>query len=289
VAISSKIATLFVCTFLLGICINASSAISQKEDRTSGQSGFQWLDSHRDSGDWAKLRLAFRQELEPDVPNSINGGVLAYKYKYIYRVGVFKTAALVVIGRRETEGDKSGDYFSAFNYDTRTGSRSVIEDADVLWQWKFVKLAQFQPSVTPDLAFRYVSCTECEEQTFVASFQFDPAKNRWDMRKWGRDKRLVVGETPEPDDEVVSSGCLHKISDWNADGFDDVAVWCKEVSRDQKGRTKIDSSTRVYSFKDGHFTNTTLTNSEEITVQAELCRESTGSTGSDLCKHRKNQ
>jgi len=210
---------------------------------------------------------------------------VAYKYKYIYRVGVFKTAALVVIGHRITEGDKSGDYFSAFNYDMRTGSKSAIEDADVLSEWKFVKLAQFQPSVTPDVTFRYVSCTECEEQTYVASFEYDPAKNRWDLRKWGRDKRLLVGETPEPDDEVVSFGCLHKINDWNADGFDDVVVWCKEVSQDGKGRTKIDSSTILYSFRGGHFTNTTLTGSEESAVHAELCRES---TGSNLCKHHKN-
>lgn len=76
---------------------------------------------------------------------------MAYKYKYIYRVGVFKTAALVVIGHRITEGDKSGDYFSAFNYDMRTGAKSAIEDADVLSEWKFIKLAQFQPSVTPDV------------------------------------------------------------------------------------------------------------------------------------------
>jgi hypothetical protein len=284
-SINLKITTHFVCIFLLHVSNGASFAIPQDETQASGQSEFQWLDSHRGSADWARVHLAFRQELEPDVPNNINGGVVAYKYKYIYRVGVFKTAALVVIGHRITEGDKSGDYFSAFNYDMRTGSKSAIEDADVLSEWKFVKLAQFQPSVTPDVAFRYVSCTECEEQTYVASFQYDPAKSRWDLRKWGRDKHLLVGETPEPDDEVVSSDCLHKISDWNADGFDDVAVWCKEVSQDGKGGTKIDSSTIIYSFKDGHFTSRTLTGSEEITVHAELCRES---TGSNLCKHHKN-
>jgi len=285
VSMSLKITTLFVCTFLLRVCTSASTAILQEETQARGQSDFQWLDFHRGSVEWAKIHLAFRQELEPDVPNNINGGVVAYRYKYIYRVGVFKTAALVVIGHRETEGAKGGDYFSAFNYEMRTGSKSAIEDADFLWEWKFVKLAQFQPSVTPDVTFRYVSCTECEEQTFVASFQYDPAKNRWGLRKWGRDKGLLVGETPEPDDEVISFGCLHKISDWNADGFDDVAVWCKEVSKDGKGRTKIDSSTTVYSFKDGHFTNKTLTGSEEIMVHAELCRESTGSY---LCRNRKN-
>ena len=284
-SISLKITTLFVCTLLLRVCSSASSAMPQEETQARGQSEFRWLDSHHGSGDWARVHLAFRQELQPDVPNNINGGVVAYKYKYIYRVGVFKTGALVVIGHRETEGAKSGDYFSAFNYDMRTGSKSAIEDADLLWEWKFVKLAQFQPSVTPDVTFRYVSCTECEEQTFVASFQYDPAKNRWDLRRWGIDKRLLVGETPEPDDQVASFGCLHKISDWNTDGFDDVAVWCKEVSQDGKGRTKIDSSTTVYSFRNGHFTKTTLTGSEEIAVHAELCQES---TGSDLCKHRKN-
>jgi hypothetical protein len=111
VSISLKTTTLFVCTFLLRVCNSASSAIPQEETQASGQNGFQWLDSHLGSGDWARVHLAFRQELEPDVPNNINGGVVAYKY--IYRVGVFKTAALVVIGHRETEGDKSGDYFSA--------------------------------------------------------------------------------------------------------------------------------------------------------------------------------
>lgn len=285
-ATSLKITAPFACTFfLLFACNSVSSTIHQEKRQATDQSGFQWLDAHRDSGDWDRIHLAFRQELKPDVPNNINGGVVAYKYKYIYRVGLFKTAALVIIGHRQTEEAKSGDYFSAFNYDMRTGSKSAIEDADGLWEWKFVKLAQFEPSITPDVAFTYVSCTECEEQTFVASFRYDSAQNRWELRKWGYDKHLLVAETPEPDDEVVSFGCLHKIDDRNADGFDDVVVWCKEVSQDGKGKTKIDSSTTVYYFRNSHFWSTTLTAAEEDKVHAELCSESTGST---LCKHGKN-
>lgn len=287
-ASSLKLATLFACTFLLLVCNSAPSAVRQEKSQASDQSRFQWLDAHRGSGDWDRVHLAFQQELEADVPTNVTGGtpVLAYKYKYIYKVGVFKTVALVVIGHRETEEDKSGDYFSAFSYDLRTGSKSAIENADVLWEWKFVTLAQFQPSITPDVTFTYLSCTECEEQTFLASFQYDSAKNRWELRKWGRYERLLVGATPDPGGDVVSFDCVHKIIDWNADGFDDVVVWCKEVSQDAKGKSKIYSSTTVYSFKDGHFSSATLSVAEEITkVHAELCRES---TDSNLCKNRKN-
>ena len=279
-----KLTTLFACTFFLVECNRASSGVQEKS-QTSDQSGFEWL--HRGSGEWDRIHLAFQQELEPDVPVSATGGtpVLAYKYKYIGRVGVFKTVALVVIGHRETEGDKSGDYFSAFSYDLRTGSKSAIENANVLWEWKFVNLSRFQPSITPDVTFTYLSCTECEEQTFLASFQYDSAKNRWELRKWGRDERLLVGATPDPGGDAVSFDCLHKINDWNADGFDDVAVWCKEVRRDAKGK-KIYSYTTIYTFKDGHFSSSTLSAAEEISkIHAELCR---GSSDSNLCKNPKN-
>jgi hypothetical protein len=58
--------------------------------------------------------------------------------------------------------------------------------------------------------------------------------------------------------------------------LDDVAVWRKEVTQNRMGKAKPDSSNAVYSFKDGHFTNTTLIGSEETMVPAELCQMSTG-------------
>jgi hypothetical protein len=263
--------------------------LRQEKRHASDQTAFQWLDARRGSDEWDRIYLAFQHELEPDAPLNVTGGtpVLAYKYKYIYTVGVFKTVALVVIGHRETKEDRSGDYFSAFTYDIRTGSKLAIENADVLWDWKLVKLAQFQPSITPDVAFTYLSCTECEEQTLLASFQYDSAKDQWGLRKWGRYERLLVSATPDPGGDTISLDCLYKINDWNADGYDDVAVWCKEVNRDARGKTKTHNSTTVYSFKEGHFSSAVLTVAEEITkVHAELCRDS---RDSNLCKVRKNQ
>src|SRR5262249_2182260 len=70
--------------------------------------------------------------------------------------------------------------------------------------------------------------------------------------------QFQLNRNTDPGGDVVSFDCLHKINDWNADGFDDVAVWCKEVSQGAKGRTKTHSSTTVYSFKDGHFGSATL-------------------------------
>ena len=276
---------LFTYLLLLRVCGSASFATMQEAERSSGQIEFRWLDPQQDSAEWAKINLSFQQELKPDVPTNVNGGPVAYKYKYVHRVGIFKTAAIVVIGHRETKEAKSGDYFSAFDYDMRTGSKSAIEDADVLWEWKFKKLARFQPLEAPEVSFRYVSCTECEERTFVASFQYDPTLTRWALRKWNFDKGLLVCETPEPDDEVVSFGCLDGIADWNADGFDDVAVWRREVTQSGKGKTKADSSTTVYSFKDGRFASNTLSGTQEVMVQTELCRTS---NGNKLCKHAKN-
>jgi hypothetical protein len=151
------------------MCNSAPSAARQEKSQASDQGGFQWLD--RGSGEWDRVHLAFQQELEPDVPTNVTGGtpVLAYKYKYIYKVGVFKSVALVVIGHRATEEHKSGDYFSAFSYDLRTESKSAIEDADVLWEWEFVKLAKLQ-SITPDVTFTYVSCTDVKNRRFWRLF-----------------------------------------------------------------------------------------------------------------------
>jgi hypothetical protein len=276
---------LFTYLLLLHVCGSASFATMQEAERSSGQIEFRWLDPQQDSAEWAKINLSFQQELKPDVPTNVNGGPVAYKYKYVHRIGIFKTAAIVLVGHRETMESKLGDYFSAFNYDTRTGSKSAIDDADVLWQWKFIKLARFQPLEAPDVSFRYVSCTECEEREFVASFQYNATLTRWTLRKWNFDKGLLVCETPEPDDEVVSFGCLDGIADWNADGFDDVAVWRREVTQSGKGKTKADSSTTVYSFKSGNLRSNTLSGTEEVTVQTELCRTS---KGNKLCKHSKN-
>jgi hypothetical protein len=278
--------TVLVCFLSLLTFTAAPSDSPTQQQPTPTRDEFRWLDSNRDSGEWSRISLAFSSELKPDVPNNINGGPVAYRYKYISRIGIFQTAALVIIGHRETKIARSGDYFSAFNYDIRSGSKSAIEDADDLWEWKLVKLARFESSVTPDVAFRYVSCVECEEQTYIAAFRYDPSDNRWDLRKWGFDKRISVSETPSPDDLVASFGCLHKLSDSNADGFDDLAVWCEEVSHDQKGKIQTDSSTTLYSFKDGHFTKTYLYGPEKIKVQEELCQTSHAST---LCKHHSSE
>jgi hypothetical protein len=287
---------LFGSFLLLLVCGCSTSATYQGRSDINEQSAFHWLDAHRDIAVWNSVQAAFGQELQPDDPVKV-APVAPYRYKYVHQVGIFKTAALVIIGHRETEEDRStGDYSIAYTYDVRTGSKSAIAtgarspvpsfertvEADILWQWELVTLARFEPSPAPDVTFTYLSCVECESDHFLASLRYDPATNRWMLRHWGDKDSLYLGGEPDPGGNVLSYDCSFKVKDWNGDGFDDVAVRCREATQVAKRKQKIDDSTTVYTFKGGKFGSTVASGSDETKqINTELCRESGSSS---LCK-----
>lgn len=276
--------------FMCG-CQQSPPNLVVKQTATDGQ--FQWLDSSRDSQVWNRVQTAFRQELEPDDPRKVPAHYLPTQYKYVHQIGVFRTAALVIIGYRETKNSPGYDYFNAYSYDLRDGSKNAIAveppqpptvypQSDVLWLFQVIKLAHFDRSPAPDVVFTYDSCSECEAEHLLASFEYEPGKG-WTARQWDKAYSLYLEADPSPDDDV-SADYLFKIKDWNGDGFDEVAVRRREVTQVSKRRQAIEDSTTIYKAENGTLVGHSVTDSKEREgINAELC------SGSKLsfCKQRK--
>src|SRR5712664_2269598 len=132
-------------TVLIAILMLAAphSAIGQNAQPSS--TAFHWLNSSKDAILFERIKTAFAEELKPDDPEKVKP-VVAEEYKWISRIGVFQTSALVVIGERETRTSSYGDYFIAFNLDLKNGEKSPItvspERAGFM-QWRFKKLVHF--------------------------------------------------------------------------------------------------------------------------------------------------
>lgn len=252
----------------------------------TGQDQFRWLDSTRDSQVWNRVVGALHRELEPDDPQKVPPHYAPTQYKYIYKIGVFRTTALVIIGYRETKDSPGYDYFNAYSYDLRDGSKGAIvtepprppgtypESGDVLWMFEVTQLVHFDRSPAPDLVFTYDSCTECEAEHFLASFEFVSGKG-WVARQWDKAYSLDLEGDPVRGDDVVSAHYLFKIKDWTDDGFDDVAVRRREVTWVSKRRQATDDSTTIYTTENGTLVGHPVTDSTERTnINAELCSDS---------------
>lgn len=254
-------------------------------NRTVSADWFRWLDRSRDSQLWNRVLVALHQELEPDDPQKVPPHYVATQYKYIYKIGVFRTAALVIIGYRDTKDSPGYDYFNAYSFDLHDGSKraivieppkppSVYPQSDVLWLFDVIKLARFNRSPAPDVVFTYDSCTECEAEHFVASFEYELGKG-WTARQWNKAYSLYLEGDPSPGDDVVSADYLFKIKDWNGDGFDDVAVRRREITQVSKRSQKIDDSTTMYKSENGALVGNAITDPKERErINAELCRGS---------------
>lgn len=249
------------------------------------QDQFQWLDSTRDSKVWNRVLVGLHQELEPDDPQTVPPHYAATQYKYIYKIGVFRTAALVIVGSKETKDSPGEDYFNAYSYDLRDGSKGAIDtdpprppgtpQTDLWALFKVTKLARFDRSPAPDVVFTYDGCAECEAPHFLASFEYVPGKD-WVARQWGNnEKNLLLMNDPEPDGNAVSADYLFKIKDWNRDGFDDVAVRRREVTQVSKRRQETDDSTTIYRTENGTLVGHRITDpTERTSINAELCSDS---------------
>ncbi|MGH9689345.1 MAG: hypothetical protein ACRD5K_19955 [Candidatus Acidiferrales bacterium] len=251
-------------------------------NQTVNTDQFRWLDRTRDSQIWNRVLVALHQELEPDDPQKVPPHYVATQYKYIYKIGLYRTAALAIVGYRETKDSPAYDYFNAYSCNLRDGSNraiaaepptppSVYPRSGVLWLFEVTKLAHFDRLPAPDVVFTYDSCSECEAEHLMASFEYEPGKG-WVARQWDKTYSLDLEDDPEPDDNVGSADYLFKIKDWNGDGFDDVAVRRREVTQVAKRSQKIYDSTTMYKAENGALVGQAITDPKERErINAELC------------------
>ena len=221
-------------SLLLSFSTVAQSTAPATTPTTSNS--FRWTHENTAPQLWHQLQLAFTDELAPDIPTPGQDPLDIYGYKYIQMVGLVNQSALVIISRRpakEVAKENAWDeYSSAFNFDLATHKKSPIEHAEVLWIWKFVKLARLGPSSIPDVTFTYYTCTECEPAIVFASLYYDAAISLWQIRYWSDGKDpwwaandgLTVDADIEASDETLSFDCIYGILDIKHDGFQNVVA-----------------------------------------------------------------
>lgn len=159
---------------LISLVFTAPSQANQLATNRRTASTFRWIHPSSDPQLWQQIESAFQDELAPDKAKPGQGNLDVYRYKYVQKVGILGDSALVIIGRRPakemTEENAWDEYYSAFNFDLTTKEKSSIEHANVMWKWKFKKLAKFGPSPVPDVTFTYLTCTECEPDVMFSSY-----------------------------------------------------------------------------------------------------------------------
>lgn len=146
---------------ILSLFVPGSARATIPQTSAKTPAAFHWVQPASDPKVWEEILQKFNEELTPDQAAPEKSGIDVYGYKYLQKVGTFDHSALVIVGHRpakEVSKDNAWNvYYSAFNLDLTTGRKSSIEHGEVLWQWKFIKLAQFGPTSAPDVTFTYLS------------------------------------------------------------------------------------------------------------------------------------
>lgn len=264
---------------LLSLLVLTHSALTQE---------FQWVKRTESPETWGLVEKAFVKELTPDRPGE-TGNVVPMTEKRVTRIGTFKDSALVLIEYRENSSDPY-PIFRAFNFNLKSQTKTVIGVKEASWfsMWRFLKIAYFEDHATPDVVFRYLSCTECEAESLLASFRFESSSGIWTVRHWSAedgDSVLIGSDHQYGEDGIYDFDCLHTVSDLNGDGLDDVAVRCREsVEGDRPGETSkiAKDETLLYSLRDNVFSRSLLLKGpDSIRVKRALC---SGHVGSPLCR-----
>jgi hypothetical protein len=256
---------------LISILMLAASSSASGRNAQPSSISFHWLDSSKDAKLSERIKTAFNDELKPDDPEKVKP-VVAQEYKWISRVGVFETSALVLIGERETRTSTYGDYFVAFNYDLTSGEKTPLTPSNNgFTEWKFERLVRFDSSRTPDIVFTHLSCTECEADYLLSSFRLDPTEARWKVRTWSdKGTDILIGSDYSVGTEEDSKyDCLLKFADFNGDGFDDLAVRCLAVT--EQGKI-IEDTTTIYTIQRGQPHALTVEDRQQLAViRDQLC------------------
>jgi len=283
-------ATLSACTLSAG----AQSSHPVGGSPNQGTPAFRWITVSSDSATWARVKSAFRDELRPDDPKSLQAGEDAYRYKFVEKVAAQGDAALVIIGQRVAERVSAKDewnrYDTAYNFDLETGKKSAIETTTDLWHWRFRGSPVLGPTHVPDVTFSYLTCTECEPDYMLGAFYFDSTKSNWQPRSWAFDKELwwaakdglVVDMDLTDKDDVLSYDCAYGTISSKTAGFKDIGIRCKEVFEDESGKTKIEDYAAIFGAESGTFKGRRISEfSEMAALNHEICRAPSDSL---LCK-----
>jgi hypothetical protein len=258
-------------TVLIAILMLVASHSALGQNIQPSSTAFHWLTPNKDATLFERIKTAFTDELKPDDPERVKP-VVAQEYKWISRVGVFETSALVLIGERETRSSTYGNYFVAFNYDLKTGKKASLTPLNNGFTgWKFKKLVRFDSSRAPDIVFTHPSCTECEADYFLSSFRLDSTEGKWKVRTWSeKSPEILIGsDYSEGTAEDSKDDCLFKFADFNGDGFDDLAVRCLTIT--EQGKI-LEDTTTIYTIQQGQPQILTVKDRQQlITIHDQLC------------------
>jgi hypothetical protein len=79
----------------------------------------------------------------------------------------------------------------------------------------------------------------------------------------------MIGSDSQYGDDLVSYECIHKISDINNDGFDDIVIWCRSY---EQQANKINDDINIYTVESGKSIVKKITNKKRIeTIKRLLC------------------
>lgn len=257
---------------LIAILLSTGPGSAIAQNTASSSRDFHWLDPSKDASMFGQIKTAFTDELKPDDPEKVKPYV-AEEYKWISRVGVFETSALVLIGERETRTSQYSAYFVAFNYNLKTAEKTPLSSFNHgFMDWTFKKLIRFDSSRAPDIVFTYPSCTECEADYLLSSFRFDSSEAKWKLRTWSKEggpEILIGSDYSVGTDEDSKDDCLFKFADFTGDGFDDLAVRCVAITR--QGRVLTDTTT-IYTVQHGQSQIQTVTDPRrQAAIYDQLC------------------
>ncbi|MGE5346576.1 MAG: hypothetical protein ACM3JH_11530, partial [Acidithiobacillales bacterium] len=179
---------------------------------------------------WARVQAAFSDELQPEDPAKTVPYV-AQRFKYLSRVGCYSEVCLVLIGmRQEKDSPPPLDFFRAYSFNRATNSKLEMgPGTDGFNVWKFQGFARFNREATPDIAFTWQSCTECEATYLLSSFRFDGRLRLWRLRLWpeGETSLFIGSDDQFGDEDDWRYECRFEVGDLTGDGLDDVGVWCR--------------------------------------------------------------
>jgi hypothetical protein len=237
-------------TVLIVILMLAASHSAIGQSAQPSSTAFHWLNPKKDATLLERIKTVFTDELKPDDPEKVKPAI-AQRYKWISRVGVFETSALVLIGEREARTSTYSNYFVAFNYDLKSGEKTSLTALNKGFrEWKFKKLTRFDSSRAPDIVFTHPSCTECEADYLLSSFRFDSTDAKWKVRAWTeKTTEILIGSDYSVGTEEDSKeDCLFTFADFNRDGFDDLAVRCLAITAQGK---ILGDTTTIYTVQHG--------------------------------------
>lgn len=241
---------------------------------------FVWLEPEDNVEVFQEVQKAFSEELKPE-DNGSKGLFNSITRKYISRVGVYEESYLVLIGYRYMDHNPEfWDYFRAFSYDRANKHISdVLPEDHHYFQWSLLAIVSFKPSSVPDVVFRYLDCLECESTELLSSFSYNQKANKWEVRIWpDDDPHLMIGSDAQYGDDTYTYDCLHSISDFNSDGYADIAIRCRETVVESK---KVTDEIFLYSIQDGIATKEKIQDKDKILQMNEvLCK----GQDSPLCK-----